>query len=242
MLRKVLVVFELLWLVRKKKEEEEEHHWTWASPRLSLSLTETDWERVKDWVKMATGAGWQQYYNPAGKYSSSAPGMAMEYTQDLHLKMSKKIAQLTKVFCLCVCVFAVWDGWRCTICPSFACTDPASNQPQSIRGPNSSSFEWISVYNYICVHHVSKTSFFQWKRQCAFDKSVKVDWSEICPGHGSSERYILVLRRHVALFKKKTQTPIPKSRLRYLRYNQLWCVLTRRGVPVTTSKFFNSRV
>lgn len=25
------------------------------------------------------------------------PGVAMEYTQDLHLKMSKKIAQLTKV-------------------------------------------------------------------------------------------------------------------------------------------------
>lgn len=25
------------------------------------------------------------------------PGIAMEYTQDLHLKMSKKIAQLTKV-------------------------------------------------------------------------------------------------------------------------------------------------
>ena len=55
---------------------------------------------------MATGSGWQQYYCPAGpgKFSSSsatsAPfqaGIAMEYTQDLHLKMSKKIAQLTKV-------------------------------------------------------------------------------------------------------------------------------------------------
>ncbi|XP_062858500.1 protein FAM184A isoform X2 [Trichomycterus rosablanca] len=52
---------------------------------------------------MATGAGWQQYYSPAGtsagKYNSStsASGTAMEYTQDLHLKMSKKIAQLTKV-------------------------------------------------------------------------------------------------------------------------------------------------
>lgn len=57
-------------------------------------------------VKMATGSGWQQYYCPAGqgKFSSSSAssvscqsGIAMEYTQDLHLKMSKKIAQLTKV-------------------------------------------------------------------------------------------------------------------------------------------------
>uniref|UniRef100_A0A3P8Z160 Protein FAM184A/B N-terminal domain-containing protein n=1 Tax=Esox lucius TaxID=8010 RepID=A0A3P8Z160_ESOLU len=61
---------------------------------------------------MATGAGWQQYYSPAagnpstgaGKYNSGSSstmsyqsGIAMEYTQDLHLKMSKKIAQLTKV-------------------------------------------------------------------------------------------------------------------------------------------------
>uniref|UniRef100_A0A8C5BNV8 Family with sequence similarity 184 member Ab n=1 Tax=Gadus morhua TaxID=8049 RepID=A0A8C5BNV8_GADMO len=60
---------------------------------------------------MATGSGWQQYYSPAGqpstgagKYSSGSPsatafqpGIAMEYTHDLHLKMSKKIAQLTKV-------------------------------------------------------------------------------------------------------------------------------------------------
>uniref|UniRef100_A0A4W5NFN0 Family with sequence similarity 184 member A n=1 Tax=Hucho hucho TaxID=62062 RepID=A0A4W5NFN0_9TELE len=61
---------------------------------------------------MATGAGWQQYYSPAagnpssgaGKYNSGSSstmsyqsGITMEYTQDLHLKMSKKIAQLTKV-------------------------------------------------------------------------------------------------------------------------------------------------
>uniref|UniRef100_A0A8C9Y227 Family with sequence similarity 184 member A n=1 Tax=Sander lucioperca TaxID=283035 RepID=A0A8C9Y227_SANLU len=56
---------------------------------------------------MATGSGWQQqFYCPAGqgKFSSSSAnsmpfqtGIAMEYTQDLHLKMSKKIAQLTKV-------------------------------------------------------------------------------------------------------------------------------------------------
>ncbi|KAM9778954.1 protein FAM184A isoform 1-T1 [Syngnathus typhle] len=60
---------------------------------------------------MATGSGWQQYYCPAGqgKYpppsssttstttTSFQSGLAMEYTQDLHLKMSKKIAQLTKV-------------------------------------------------------------------------------------------------------------------------------------------------
>ncbi|XP_048063350.1 protein FAM184A-like [Megalobrama amblycephala] len=60
---------------------------------------------------MATGAGWQHYYNPAGsastgKYNSTSTstststsfpsGLTLEYTQDLHLKMSKKIAQLTK--------------------------------------------------------------------------------------------------------------------------------------------------
>lgn len=56
---------------------------------------------------MATGSGWQQqYYCPAGqgKFTSTSTstlsfqsGITMEYTQDLHLKMSKKIAQLTKV-------------------------------------------------------------------------------------------------------------------------------------------------
>ncbi|TNN68594.1 Protein FAM184A [Liparis tanakae] len=55
---------------------------------------------------MASGSAWQQYYCPTGqgKFSSSAAtsmsfqtGITMEYTQDLHLKMSKKIAQLTKV-------------------------------------------------------------------------------------------------------------------------------------------------
>ncbi|KAF0023850.1 hypothetical protein F2P81_024480 [Scophthalmus maximus] len=65
---------------------------------------------------MATGSGWQQqqYYCPAAASAAAAgPGSkfsapssasslqsagiaAMEYTQDLHLKMSKKIAQLTK--------------------------------------------------------------------------------------------------------------------------------------------------
>ncbi|XP_033872821.3 protein FAM184A-like isoform X2 [Acipenser ruthenus] len=62
-------------------------------------------------VKMATGTGWQQYYNSAGnsstgagKYNSATTstmsyqtGLSMEYTPDLHLKISKKIAQLTKV-------------------------------------------------------------------------------------------------------------------------------------------------
>ncbi|XP_030412059.1 protein FAM184A isoform X2 [Gopherus evgoodei] len=56
---------------------------------------------------MATpGMNWQQHYYggggssaSAGKFaaSSSQPGLSMEYSQDLHLKMSKKIAQLTKV-------------------------------------------------------------------------------------------------------------------------------------------------
>ncbi|KAK1793134.1 hypothetical protein P4O66_011540, partial [Electrophorus voltai] len=64
-------------------------------------------------VKMATGAGWQQPYSSAPGNSAPAPGpgispststslfyesgLTMDYTQDLHLKMSKKIAQLTKV-------------------------------------------------------------------------------------------------------------------------------------------------
>ncbi|XP_048096268.1 protein FAM184A isoform X4 [Alosa alosa] len=61
---------------------------------------------------MATGTGWQQY-SPASSNPPSTTGLGnnpasssnlfyetaltMEYTQDLHLKMSKKIAQLTKV-------------------------------------------------------------------------------------------------------------------------------------------------
>ncbi|XP_058880493.1 protein FAM184A-like isoform X2 [Acipenser ruthenus] len=60
---------------------------------------------------MATGTGWQQYCSSAGnsstgaaKYNSATTstmsyqmGLSLEYTPDLHLKMSKKIAQLTKV-------------------------------------------------------------------------------------------------------------------------------------------------
>lgn len=61
---------------------------------------------------MATGMSWQQqqhYYGggasaSAAKFVPSSPGvmahqagLSMEYTADLHLKMSKKIAQLTKV-------------------------------------------------------------------------------------------------------------------------------------------------
>ncbi|XP_062379570.1 protein FAM184A [Sardina pilchardus] len=62
---------------------------------------------------MATGTGWQQQYSPASSNPPSTTGLGnnpstssnlfyetaltMEYTQDLHLKMSKKIAQLTKV-------------------------------------------------------------------------------------------------------------------------------------------------
>ncbi|XP_053736206.1 protein FAM184A isoform X3 [Synchiropus splendidus] len=51
-----------------------------------------------------SGSGWQPHYCPAAgpaRFSSPAPtfppGLALEYSQDLHLKMSKKIAQLTKV-------------------------------------------------------------------------------------------------------------------------------------------------
>uniref|UniRef100_A0A8C1LG72 Family with sequence similarity 184 member A n=1 Tax=Cyprinus carpio TaxID=7962 RepID=A0A8C1LG72_CYPCA len=45
---------------------------------------------------MATGAGW--HTSTSTSTSTSFPsGLTLEYTQDLHLKMSKKIAQLTKV-------------------------------------------------------------------------------------------------------------------------------------------------
>ncbi|XP_069020322.1 protein FAM184A-like isoform X2 [Embiotoca jacksoni] len=57
---------------------------------------------------MATGAGWQPPYNTSTssstKYTQSPTAsmfydgsLTLDYTQDLHLKMSKKIAQLTKV-------------------------------------------------------------------------------------------------------------------------------------------------
>ncbi|XP_071320365.1 protein FAM184A isoform X3 [Trachinotus anak] len=56
---------------------------------------------------MATGAGWQPPYSTAASSTKYAPSptsgmfydgsLTLEYTQDLHLKMSKKIAQLTKV-------------------------------------------------------------------------------------------------------------------------------------------------
>lgn len=56
---------------------------------------------------MATGTGWQPPYNTSTsgtKYGASPTSSmfydgsaTLEYTQDLHLKMSKKIAQLTKV-------------------------------------------------------------------------------------------------------------------------------------------------
>uniref|UniRef100_A0AAX7TDH2 Protein FAM184A/B N-terminal domain-containing protein n=1 Tax=Astatotilapia calliptera TaxID=8154 RepID=A0AAX7TDH2_ASTCA len=56
---------------------------------------------------MATGAGWQPPYNTSTSSTKYPPcttssmlydgSLTLEYTQDLHLKMSKKIAQLTKV-------------------------------------------------------------------------------------------------------------------------------------------------
>ncbi|XP_075334157.1 protein FAM184A-like isoform X5 [Odontesthes bonariensis] len=56
---------------------------------------------------MATGAGWQPPYNSSTSNTKYTPpptssrfydgSLTLEYTQDLHLKMSKKIAQLTKV-------------------------------------------------------------------------------------------------------------------------------------------------
>ncbi|XP_062889928.1 protein FAM184A isoform X7 [Mobula hypostoma] len=45
---------------------------------------------------MATGVGWQQQHCSGGPAAGKV-GSAPEYTQELHIKMSKKIAQLTKV-------------------------------------------------------------------------------------------------------------------------------------------------
>ena len=51
---------------------------------------------------MATGAKMSYNYYQNGKYGTlpQNPGKDMEVTQDMHLKMSKKIAQLTKVSAL----------------------------------------------------------------------------------------------------------------------------------------------
>ncbi|XP_078068850.1 protein FAM184A isoform X3 [Mustelus asterias] len=46
---------------------------------------------------MATGVSWQQHQSGASAAGAAHPGAAAEYNQELHLKMSKKIAQLTKV-------------------------------------------------------------------------------------------------------------------------------------------------
>lgn len=46
---------------------------------------------------MATGAKTQFNHYQNGKYGTM-PQKDMEITQDMHLKMSKKIAQLTKVY------------------------------------------------------------------------------------------------------------------------------------------------
>ncbi|XP_051881434.1 protein FAM184A isoform X3 [Pristis pectinata] len=46
---------------------------------------------------MATGVGWQQQQHCSGGPAAGKVGSAPEYNQELHIKMSKKIAQLTKV-------------------------------------------------------------------------------------------------------------------------------------------------
>lgn len=55
--------------------------------------------RVKRFVKMATSAKTPFSHYQNGKYGTlpGNPGNNSEVTQDMHLKMSKKIAQLTKV-------------------------------------------------------------------------------------------------------------------------------------------------
>ena len=68
--------------------------------RTLLSMNNTCRQPVVrwDWAKMATGKMSFNYYQN-GKYGSlpQNPQKDMEVTQDMHLKMSKKIAQLTKV-------------------------------------------------------------------------------------------------------------------------------------------------
>ncbi|KAL8186457.1 UNVERIFIED_CONTAM: hypothetical protein K2H54_070741 [Gekko kuhli] len=86
---------------------------------------------------MATpGMSWQQqqhYYSGAssstgaGKFAAPPPSSAassqlgMEYNQDLHLKMSKKIAQLTKYKCILIVGNAVGSLRNLTM----ACADKA---------------------------------------------------------------------------------------------------------------------
>lgn len=70
---------------------------------LDFTSSRLGWFRVK----MATGAGWQPPYSTSSSNTKYTPSpmasmfydgsLTLEYTQDLHLKMSKKIAQLTKV-------------------------------------------------------------------------------------------------------------------------------------------------
>ena len=61
-------------------------------PRIRINVS-------KRFGKMATGAKMSYNYYQNGKYGTlpQNAGKDMEVTQDMHLKMSKKIAQLTKV-------------------------------------------------------------------------------------------------------------------------------------------------
>ncbi|KAL1254007.1 hypothetical protein QQF64_016236 [Cirrhinus molitorella] len=108
---------------------------------------------------MATGAGWQHYYNPAGsastgKYNSTSTstststsfpsGLTLEYTQDLHLKMSKKIAQLTKVI---FCAF-----WGCVM-PCVLLERCALEVPET---PIQMTTGWPSVRINPRMHNVVK--------------------------------------------------------------------------------------
>lgn len=98
------------------------HEFIWMTGIL-MAQDQDFWSR--QWVKMATGTGWQPPYsiNPpaaAASGSGTSPSstsshllyesaLTMDYSQDLHLKMSKKIAQLTKVGMIALLKF---EGYR----------------------------------------------------------------------------------------------------------------------------------
>lgn len=93
---------------RQNNRTSRNHGTMWGAAEATSILSDFAASRVGLFpVKMATGAGWQPPYNTSTSSTKYPPcttssmlydgSLTLEYTQDLHLKMSKKIAQLTKV-------------------------------------------------------------------------------------------------------------------------------------------------
>lgn len=71
----------------------------WITPWFTDTVSDFHLLVNTDRNKMATSAKMSFNYYQNGKYGTvpQNPGQDMEATNDMHLKMSKKIAQLTKV-------------------------------------------------------------------------------------------------------------------------------------------------